>query len=106
MTVSNADTNLSVGEALVREMMTASVDTGIDFHFMRFMKMVAITDRHDDLIAIIRVRLIHWPAKLPSHHKELAEELIVTIEAKKREAAKAARETDLALIRSGEADCS
>lgn len=77
------DEELSISEAFIKEMLTASSDTGIEFHFMRFMMRVDIHEGHDELIALIRSRLECWPSHLPSHHKEMAEELIQILERKK-----------------------
>ncbi|MEQ1561217.1 MAG: hypothetical protein ABL899_00675 [Nitrospira sp.] len=77
------DEELSVAEAFIKEMKTASIDTGIEFHFMRFMMRVDIQTGHDELIALIRYRLGCWPNNLPQHHKKMAEELMRTVERKK-----------------------
>ncbi len=77
------DEELSVSEAFIKEMRTASTTAGIEFHLMRFMMRVDIQDGHDELIALVRSRLECWPSRLPSHHKEMAEQLVQTLERKK-----------------------
>ncbi len=77
------DEDLSIADAFVKEKLTGSVDTGIDFHYMRFLMRVAIPDGHDRIIACVRKSLESWPASLPPHHRELAEELIASLERKK-----------------------
>jgi len=85
-----ADKDLSIAKAFVEEMKTASIDTGIEFHFMRFLMLVAVREGHDEMIARIRFRLDYWPRSLPEHHRELALELIASLERKKQEIEQAA----------------
>jgi len=81
--VSEDDEELSISEAFIKEMRTASIDTGIEFHFMRFMMRLDIRTGHDELIALVHSRLESWPSRLPSHHKEMAEQLVQILERKK-----------------------
>ncbi len=82
----SVDKDLPVSEAFVEEMMAGSIGTSIDLHWMQFMLRVAVPDGHEKMIAHIRRRLEFWPHTLPPHHRELAEELIVSLERKKCEA--------------------
>lgn len=76
------DKDLSVAQAALEEMRTCSVDSGSDFHLLQFLKRVAVVDHHDDLIREILRRKTY--ARMP-HHRELADEVVRSLERKKAE---------------------
>lgn len=94
------DKDLSVSAAFVEEKMTGSIDSGLDFHFMRFLMRVAIPDGHDQMIECVKTAIECWPKNLPAHHIGVARELLASLERKKREAQAmaAAKTADTAFV--------
>lgn len=76
------DQDLSIADAFVTEKRTSSLGGGIDFHYMRFLMRVNITEGHDKIIACVRQELESWPDHLSSH-RLLAEQLLASLERKK-----------------------
>ncbi|MEK7135135.1 MAG: hypothetical protein AAB780_00315 [Patescibacteria group bacterium] len=77
------DTDLPTGKAILEEVMACSVDSGSSFHILQLICRVEITDRHDEIIAQIRLHIPFMVGQF-AHHVELAEEAIASLERKKK----------------------
>ncbi|MCX6701758.1 MAG: hypothetical protein NTX96_01000 [Candidatus Zambryskibacteria bacterium] len=102
--VDKEDQDLDWELAVIEELKTCSVDSGSNFHLIRFLKRAAVKKHHDELITAIRY-YIQFLCNHPtfSHHVELINEVVTSLERKKREAAmKVADATFVAALNDGE----
>lgn len=81
--VDRDDEDLSISQAILKQLRFTSVDSGSDYHLLQLLRRVRIDQDHDELIAVLRERKDY--ARMP-RYKVLTEEAIRSLERKKRAA--------------------